>query len=31
MLVTRFGVNRILRYAFEYAVKHGRKKVTLAA
>ncbi len=30
MLVTRFGVNRILRYAFEYAVKHGRKKVTLA-
>ena len=30
MLVTRFGVNRILRYAFEYAVKQGRKKVTLA-
>jgi isocitrate dehydrogenase (NAD+) len=30
MLVTRFGVERILRYAFEYAVKHGRKKVTLA-
>jgi isocitrate dehydrogenase (NAD+) len=30
MLVTRFGVNRILRYAFEYAVRHGRKKVTLA-
>lgn len=30
MLVTRFGVTRILRYAFEYAVKHGRKKVTLA-
>ena len=30
MLVTRFGVNRILRYAFEYAVSHGRKKVTLA-
>ena len=30
MLVTRFGVNRILRYAFEYAVKNGRKKVTLA-
>lgn len=30
MLVTRFGVNRILRYAFEYAVKHGRRKVTLA-
>ncbi|MDB4951621.1 MAG: Isocitrate dehydrogenase [Gemmatimonadetes bacterium] len=30
MLVTRFGVNRILRYAFEYAVAHGRRKVTLA-
>ena len=30
MLVTRFGVNRILRYAFEYAVRHGRRKVTLA-
>jgi isocitrate dehydrogenase (NAD+) len=30
MIVTRFGVERILRYAFEYAVSHGRKKVTLA-
>jgi isocitrate dehydrogenase (NAD+) len=30
MIVTRFGVERILRYAFEYAVLHGRKKVTLA-
>ena len=30
MLVTRFGVNRILRYAFEYALQNGRKKVTLA-
>ncbi|HEX5727222.1 MAG TPA: isocitrate/isopropylmalate family dehydrogenase, partial [Longimicrobiaceae bacterium] len=30
MLVTRFGVNRILRYAFEYAVNNRRKKVTLA-
>ena len=30
MLVTRFGAQRILRYAFEYAVAHGRKKVTLA-
>ena len=30
MLVTRFGVDRILRYAFEYAVKNERKKVTLA-
>jgi isocitrate dehydrogenase (NAD+) len=30
MLVTRFGVERIVRYAFEYAVSHGRRKVTLA-
>jgi isocitrate dehydrogenase (NAD+) len=30
MVVTRFGVERILRYAFEYAVTNGRKKVTLA-
>jgi isocitrate dehydrogenase (NAD+) len=30
MIITRFGVERILRYAFEYAVTHGRKKVTLA-
>jgi isocitrate dehydrogenase (NAD+) len=30
MLVTRFGVERIVRYAFEYAVAHGREKVTLA-
>jgi isocitrate dehydrogenase (NAD+) len=30
MIITRFGVERILRYAFEYAVSHGRKKVTLA-
>jgi isocitrate dehydrogenase (NAD+) len=30
MVVTRFGVERILRYAFEYAVSHGRRKVTLA-
>jgi isocitrate dehydrogenase (NAD+) len=30
MLVTRFGVERIVRYAFDYAVKNGRKKVTLA-
>ena len=30
MIVTRYGVERILRYAFEYAIKHGRKKVTLA-
>ena len=30
MLVTRFGVERIIRYALDYAVNHGRKKVTLA-
>lgn len=26
---TRDGARRIVRYAFEYAVKHGRRKVTL--
>ena len=30
MIVTRFGAERIVRYAFEYAVQNGRKKVTLA-
>jgi isocitrate dehydrogenase (NAD+) len=30
MIVTRFGAERICRYAFEYARTHGRKKVTLA-
>jgi len=30
MIVTRFGAERISRYAFEYARAHGRKKVTLA-
>ncbi|HSJ15062.1 MAG TPA: isocitrate/isopropylmalate family dehydrogenase [Longimicrobiales bacterium] len=30
MLVTRFGAERIVRYAFDYAVSHGRRKVTLA-
>jgi len=30
MIVTRFGAERILRYAFEYARERGRKKVTLA-
>jgi isocitrate dehydrogenase (NAD+) len=30
MIVTRFGAERIVRYAFEYAVAHGRKKVTFA-
>jgi isocitrate dehydrogenase (NAD+) len=28
-VITRAGSERIIRYAFEYAVKHGRKKVTL--
>jgi isocitrate dehydrogenase (NAD+) len=28
-VVTRFGSERIIRYAFEYAVKYGRNKVTL--
>ncbi|MEQ9397749.1 MAG: isocitrate/isopropylmalate family dehydrogenase [Longimicrobiales bacterium] len=30
MIITRFGAERISRYAFEYARKHGRKKVTVA-
>jgi isocitrate dehydrogenase (NAD+) len=28
-VVTRYGAERIIRYAFDYAVSHGRKKVTL--
>ena len=28
-IITREGSERIVRYAFEYAVKHNRKKVTL--
>ena len=28
-IITRAGSERIARYAFDYAVKHGRKKVTL--
>jgi isocitrate dehydrogenase (NAD+) len=28
-IVTRFGSERIVRYAFEYAIAHNRKKVTL--
>lgn len=28
-LITRAGSERIVRYAFDYAVKHGRRKVTL--
>ena len=30
MIVTRYGSERIVRFAFDYALKHGRKKVTLA-
>ncbi|MCF7803482.1 MAG: isocitrate/isopropylmalate dehydrogenase family protein [Candidatus Marinimicrobia bacterium] len=30
MLYTRKGVERIIRYAFEYAVDHGMQKVTMA-
>lgn len=29
MLVTRYGIDRILRYAFDYAEANGRGKVTL--
>ena len=29
-IVTRAGCERIIRYAFEFAIKHGRKKVTIA-
>ncbi len=28
-LITRVGSERIVRYAFDYAVRHGRRKVTL--
>jgi isocitrate dehydrogenase (NAD+) len=28
-IITRSGSDRVVRYAFEYAVRHGRKKVTL--
>jgi isocitrate dehydrogenase (NAD+) len=28
-LITRIGSERIIRYAFEYAVRHNRKKITL--
>jgi isocitrate dehydrogenase (NAD+) len=28
-IITRSGSERVVRYAFDYAVKHGRKKVTL--
>ncbi|MEK9501746.1 isocitrate/isopropylmalate dehydrogenase family protein [Gaopeijia maritima] len=30
MIVTRHGTERIVRYAFEFAKAHGRKKVTVA-
>ena len=29
-IVTRAGCERIIRYAFEYALRHGRKKVTMS-
>lgn len=29
-VITRFGADRVCRYAFEYARSHGRRKVTLA-
>lgn len=29
-VITRFGADRVVRYAFEYARRKGRKKVTLA-
>ena len=28
-LITRVGSDRVIRYAFEYALRHGRKNVTL--
>jgi isocitrate dehydrogenase (NAD+) len=30
MIITRFGSERIIRYAFEYAIENDRSKVTLA-
>ena len=30
MIITRYGVERVVRYAFDYAVRNNRKKVTLA-
>ncbi|MFW6079606.1 MAG: isocitrate/isopropylmalate dehydrogenase family protein [Gemmatimonadota bacterium] len=30
MIITRHGAERIVRFAFEYAKEHGRRKVTLA-
>jgi isocitrate dehydrogenase (NAD+) len=28
-VITRFGSERVIRYAFEYALAHGRRKITL--
>lgn len=28
-LITRVGSQRVIRYAFEYALRHGRRKITL--
>jgi isocitrate dehydrogenase (NAD+) len=28
-IITKFGSERVIKYAFEYAKRHGRKKVTL--
>src|SRR5207244_11519633 len=28
-IITKFGSERVIRYAFEYARRHGRKKLTL--
>ena len=28
-IITKFGSERVIRYAFEYARRHGRKKITL--
>jgi isocitrate dehydrogenase (NAD+) len=28
-LITRVGSERVIRYAFEYALRHGRRKITL--
>ncbi len=30
MIITRFGAERVVRFAFEYAARNGRRKVTLA-
>ncbi|MBX6364240.1 MAG: NAD-dependent isocitrate dehydrogenase [Gemmatimonadetes bacterium] len=29
MIITRYGAERAVRFAFDYAVQHGRRKVTL--